>query len=185
MDQAQPTQPTPSTVAPQLPALPPKTDNTSSIVTIILLLIAYPIGLIVMWVWPKWNKIIKVLVTVPLVLSILVGVMLVRSVLSNPELRGGFGALGAMSECMKITDKKEQEKCVATKISTAIVDAACKSDKVKPEECKQAQEGIKQFTTCMQTKSVDECQKMMESSMQQSAEVDLESPTQDMPSDVN
>ncbi len=174
MDQNQ-TNPTtqPAVVVPpvvnQAPAQT-KPDQTSSIVTILLLLLVYPIGLIVMWFWPKWNKIVKLLVTVPLILTIIAGVFVVKSILTNPELQSGLGAISAASECMKISDKKEQEKCIAIKVSVATIEAACQSKQIKPEDCEMAREGIKEFTNCMQTKTLDECKAMMESVMKPGSE---------------
>ncbi len=169
MDQNQ-TNPTtqPAVVVPPVVNQAPvqtKPDQTSSIVTILLLLLVYPIGLIVMWFWPKWNKIVKLLVTVPLILTIIAGVFVVKSILTNPELQSGLGAISAASECMKISDKKEQEKCIAVKVSVATIEAACQSKQIKPEDCEMARAGIKEFTTCMQTKTLDECKTMMESSL--------------------
>jgi hypothetical protein len=39
-------------------------DLTPSIITGLLLFFIYPIGLLVMWVWPKWNKWIKIALTI-------------------------------------------------------------------------------------------------------------------------
>ncbi len=38
-------------------------ENTKNIVTILLLIFAFPIGVVVMWFWPKWSAIVKALVT--------------------------------------------------------------------------------------------------------------------------
>lgn len=51
-------------------------DNTNSILTLLLLIFVYPIGVIVMWLWTKWAKWVKVLVTAPIVLIILFGVLI-------------------------------------------------------------------------------------------------------------
>lgn len=180
MDQNQ-TNPTtqPAVVVPPVVNQAPvqtKPDQTSSIVTVLLLLIVYPIGLIVMWFWPKWNKVVKLLVTVPLILTIIGGAFFIKSVLSSPELRSGLGVMSAASECMKITDKKEQEKCIAIKVSVATIEAACQSKQIKPEDCETARAGIKEFTTCMQTKTLDECKTLMESTLKQGSNVTTEQP---------
>jgi len=38
-------------------------EDTKTIVTVLLLIFAYPIGLILMWVWTKWKTWIKILIT--------------------------------------------------------------------------------------------------------------------------
>jgi hypothetical protein len=171
MDQNQ-TNPTtqPAVVVPpvvnQVPAQT-KSSQTSTIVTIILFLISYPIGLIVMWLWPKWSKKIKISVTLFFVLVTLVFGYLLKSIFNmyGSDFQNSLGVIGAAQECMKISDKKEQEKCIAIKVSVATVEAACQSKKIKPEDCEMARAGIKEFTTCMQTKTLDECKTMMESSL--------------------
>ena len=47
-------------------------DDTKSIITVLLLAFAYPIGLIMMYVWTKWPGWVKALVTVPLAIAILI-----------------------------------------------------------------------------------------------------------------
>jgi len=170
MDQNQTNPTQPAVVVPpvvnQVPAQT-KSNQTSTIVTIILFLISYPIGLIVMWIWPKWSKKIKIGVTVFFVLVTLVFGYLLKSIFNmyGSEFQSSLGVIGAAQECMKITDKKEQEKCIAIKVSVATIEAACQSKQIKPEDCEMAREGIKEFTTCMQTKTLDECKAMMESAM--------------------
>lgn len=68
--------------APQQPVTPPPpagqtpsqgmSHDTKTLIVILLLVFAYPIGLILMWVWMKtWKTIIKVLITVlPIVLTL-------------------------------------------------------------------------------------------------------------------
>src|SRR5258708_7076128 len=55
--------------------------DTKLIVVILLLLLTYPIGLLFMWAWMKtWRTWVKVLITIPLLLTILafiLGILLV------------------------------------------------------------------------------------------------------------
>jgi hypothetical protein len=51
-------------------------DSTKSIVTLLLLIFAFPVGVIVMWFWPKWAKWVKILVTAPIVLVLLGGIVI-------------------------------------------------------------------------------------------------------------
>jgi uncharacterized protein (DUF983 family) len=50
-------------------------ENTNSILTLLLLFFAYPVGIIVMWLWTSWAKWVKILVTLPFVLIILFGTL--------------------------------------------------------------------------------------------------------------
>lgn len=50
-------------------------DNTASILTFVLLIFAYPVGIIVMWLWTKWAKWVKILVTLPVILIVLFGIL--------------------------------------------------------------------------------------------------------------
>ncbi|MEI6326893.1 MAG: hypothetical protein WCO78_02105 [Candidatus Roizmanbacteria bacterium] len=174
MDQNQPVPPPTQSVAvpPTVGQLPvqAKPDQTSSIVTILLLIIAYPVGVLVMWLWPKWNKIVKALVTVPLIISIIFGGVVIKYILNSPELKSSMGVFGAASQCMKLTDKKAQETCLTVKIADATVEAACKSNKMKPKDCDVARAGIKEFAKCTETKSAEECKTIMEKTLKQGSD---------------
>lgn len=43
-------------------------ESTKTIVTVLLLIFAYPIGIIVMWFWPKWKTWVKVVLSLPVIL---------------------------------------------------------------------------------------------------------------------
>lgn len=45
-------------------------NDTKIIVTVILLVFFFPVGLILMWFWTKWPRWLKILLTVPLILTI-------------------------------------------------------------------------------------------------------------------
>lgn len=71
---------------PQPVSNPPESNkNTSTIVTIILLLLTYPVGVIVMWFWPKWSKLAKILVSLPIILGILGGLAFVIFMVVAPN----------------------------------------------------------------------------------------------------
>lgn len=42
-------------------------NDTRTIVTVLLLIFVFPVGLIVMWVWPRWPGWVKLLISVPLI----------------------------------------------------------------------------------------------------------------------
>jgi hypothetical protein len=66
-------------------------ESTKGIITLVLLLIAYPIGLIVMWAWTSWAKWVKWLVTAPIILIILGGIFvgLTQSLDLNTQVKKG------------------------------------------------------------------------------------------------
>lgn len=43
-------------------------NDTRTIVTVLLLIFLFPIGFIVMWVWPKWPSWVKIIISLPIVL---------------------------------------------------------------------------------------------------------------------
>lgn len=46
-------------------------DDSKTLVTVLLLFFAYPVGLILMWVWTKWKLWIKILITLPVPLLLI------------------------------------------------------------------------------------------------------------------
>ena len=49
-------------------------EDTKTIVTVLLLIFFFPVGLILMWLWPAWSKKVKVIVTaVGVGLPVLIG----------------------------------------------------------------------------------------------------------------
>lgn len=74
----------------------------STLVTIVLLLFFYPAGLIVMWVWPKWNIWVKVLVTVVPIL--LIGLMVLLLPYVNPMIEKELGPLNKCVNSCSTTD---------------------------------------------------------------------------------
>ncbi len=57
---------------------PKNTSNTApSIITILLLFFFYPMGLVVMWLWPKWKIWLKLILTIiPIVLITIIVLLL-------------------------------------------------------------------------------------------------------------
>ena len=45
-------------------------DSTPTIVTVLLLIFVFPIGVIVMWFWPKWKVWVKLLITLIAIIPI-------------------------------------------------------------------------------------------------------------------
>lgn len=46
-------------------------EDTKTLITVLLLVFAYPVGLIMMFVWTGWPKWVKTLIVLPLVLGII------------------------------------------------------------------------------------------------------------------
>ncbi len=63
---------------------PTTSNDTKTIVTVLLLIFVYPIGLIVMWVWPTWPRWIKWLITTPVILFFL-ALILILVIVANPR----------------------------------------------------------------------------------------------------
>ncbi|MEI6327002.1 MAG: hypothetical protein WCO78_02675 [Candidatus Roizmanbacteria bacterium] len=62
--------------------------STPTIVTILLLLFALPIGIIVMWIWPKWKIWVKILLTVlPILPFLLIMPMVIALLAINPAAK--------------------------------------------------------------------------------------------------
>lgn len=61
-------------------------QDTKSIITIIALLLIYPVGLLLAWFWTKWTLWVKILLSIPAVLSVL-GIFFLTSFLLrvNPK----------------------------------------------------------------------------------------------------
>lgn len=66
----------------------PNLDNTNSntIVAILLLWLLYPLGLIFMWVKTKWPVWVKILVTLPVVLTIIGLSLAIVLIVNNPSI---------------------------------------------------------------------------------------------------
>ena len=66
----------------------PNLDNTNSntIVAILLLWLLYPLGLIFMWVKTKWPVWVKILVTLPVILTIIGLALAIVLIVNNPSI---------------------------------------------------------------------------------------------------
>lgn len=59
-------------------------EDTRTIVTVILLIFAYPIGLIVMWVWTHWPKWLKIILSLPVILFFIGMLATIVLLVANP-----------------------------------------------------------------------------------------------------
>lgn len=88
------TQPPPIPPIQQQPVQPQTTTpevhdtGTKTIVTVLVLLFAYPIGIILMWFWVKWPKLVKILITLPIILAFvgIIAAILLASIDPNKQL---------------------------------------------------------------------------------------------------
>ena len=55
----------------QLNQAPTGDKDNRSLITILLLLFVYPVGILVMWVWAHWKTWIKIVVTLPIVIGVI------------------------------------------------------------------------------------------------------------------
>ena len=46
-------------------------EDTKTVVVIVTLLLAYPVGLILTWLWMKWPAWVKVILALPVILGLL------------------------------------------------------------------------------------------------------------------
>lgn len=138
-------------------------DNTSTIVTIILLVVMYPVGVILMWIWPKWSKLVKVLLTVPVVLGVVLALWIAGQVATNPDLKKGMGLVGSMAECSQYQDKAKQEQCLGTKAAEFAVAGICEKEGATSKACVSMKKVKDEYLTCLQTKTLSECESVMKS----------------------
>lgn len=50
-------------------------EQTKTMITAVLLVFVFPIGLILMWFWTKWKMWVKLLITVPVAVVVLMGIL--------------------------------------------------------------------------------------------------------------
>lgn len=64
--------------------------DVKTMITVFLLVMAYPVGLVMMFVWMKWKGWVKFLVTLPAVLGLVVAVLMaiIFGVVIGEGLRG-------------------------------------------------------------------------------------------------
>ena len=77
-----------------------------SLLTLIALVVFYPLGIVLMWKWTKWNKLTKIILMTPLALLLLavVGIIAV-SVLVAADPRKAL----RVSNCNKMCEQKYTE----------------------------------------------------------------------------
>jgi len=71
-------------------------EDTKTLVTVLALVVIYPVGLVMMWVWTKWEAWVKWLVTVlgclvPIIIFIVFGSILF-AIFQDPAIRAGIEA---------------------------------------------------------------------------------------------
>lgn len=101
------------TVATNNAVVQEKDSSTPTIVTVLLLIFIFPIGVIVMWFWPKWKTWIKLLITalsiIPVLLIFLGSVLLAV----NP--------VGTMQKSRDVT-RLNDASSLARAINTAVIE---------------------------------------------------------------
>jgi hypothetical protein len=60
-------------------------NDTKAIITVLLLVFLYPIGLLVMWFWTKWKLWVKLLVSAPVLLFIVIMILGILAAGVNPN----------------------------------------------------------------------------------------------------
>lgn len=64
--------------------------DVKTLITVFLLVMAYPVGLILMFVWMKWNKWVKFLIVLPALLAVIIPLFILMAV-GTAVIRGGKG----------------------------------------------------------------------------------------------
>lgn len=110
------------------------TNDNSTLVTVLLLIFAYPIGMIVMWFWPKWKVWVKLLVSLPFVIGIIAIVASVMMVALNPEAQNAFQTGAACGQqCQTATDQEACiQECLQENLDLEMVEDDMMYDDVSP-----------------------------------------------------
>jgi protein-S-isoprenylcysteine O-methyltransferase Ste14 len=69
-------------------------EDTKTLITVLLLVFAYPVGLVMMFVWTKWPGWVKVLIVLPFVVGTLFFFLLGGIIFS--AITSGIGEVGEM-----------------------------------------------------------------------------------------
>lgn len=91
------------------------TNDSKTIITVLLLILVYPIGLILVYVWMKWKMWIKLLVSLPLLLGLLIFFSALFTT-TNP------GKAASRGKCVKeyvnsgLTTQESIRRCVEREI---------------------------------------------------------------------
>lgn len=86
-------------------------EETKTIVTVLLLIFAYPIGLIVAWIWPKWKWWVKLLISIPVVFVILAVLLFITLIAINPAGRMQQAAKAQfMNQCVTTYTQQQCEE---------------------------------------------------------------------------
>lgn len=81
-------------------------EDTKTIVTVLLLIFMTPIGLIVMWFWPKWQWWVKLLVSLPIILGFIAVFSTILLIAVNPQ------AQIKRANCVKLCQTSSNIDCV-------------------------------------------------------------------------
>ncbi|HNY04462.1 MAG TPA: hypothetical protein PKI92_01755 [Candidatus Woesebacteria bacterium] len=64
--------------------------DVKTLITVFLLVTAYPVGVVMMFVWMRWSKWVKFLIVLPLILAVIIPLFLLLGV-GTAVVRGGGG----------------------------------------------------------------------------------------------
>ncbi len=88
-------------------------ENNKTIITVILLVFVYPIGLLTMWLWTKWPRWAKIVISLPLFLAIL-------SILAT-------ALLATINPVKQLNKAKCAQQCVNSENKNVCTDACIKN----------------------------------------------------------
>lgn len=88
--------------------------DTKTIIVVLTLILVYPVGLILMFLWMKWPKWVKIIISLPVLLFVLIflGAFAI-GLLSVINPRGAIEKANCMNACLKqnYTQSVCVEKC--------------------------------------------------------------------------
>lgn len=98
-------------------------NDTKTLVTVLLLIFIYPVGLVLMWVWTHWPKWVKILLTIPVVILVLITflsiILAITLVAINPSAQLEKARVQCIQNCQYSEDQFECEsKCSPASSST-------------------------------------------------------------------
>lgn len=116
---SQPTMAQPQYTQSQEPVRQGTSEDTKTLVTVLLLIFVTPIGLLVMFFWPKWKWWVKLLVAVPAILA--AGFMAIFL----------LGALVAVNPSKQIERAECMNKCTETNTTTECTEMCAVPDAIE------------------------------------------------------
>ena len=95
-----------------------KTSTAANAITILLLVVAYPIGVIVMWFATKWSKVVKIILTVLTIIWLPIGGLVYSSLLIGGLNQVGHIQQAQRNQCVQQCGKNAQNTtCINTCMS--------------------------------------------------------------------